>query len=430
MIFESVSWTIAEKVLRIFTTLFVGIWVVRYLGPELYGKYSFAIATVGLLIPLSKMGLKQIAVQKLVQQPAEKDKILGTVFTLEVIGGLFVIPLSILLAFIFRPNDTFILVYVGIIAIAEVVNSFEVIGFWFDSQVQLKYTSAANVFAFTISNLLKLVLIFYQAKLIYFAAIYSIEFAFSSLALCILYSSKVGSILNWRFSYSYAQKLLKSSWPLIFSGFVIMIYMRSDQIMIAAILGDVEAGVYSAAVRISEMWYFVPIAIISSVTPSIIKSKQANQQIYYQRLGYLSTILVSISYVAAILITLFSSRIVEILFGDEYSGASPILSLHIWAGCFIVLGLVRSVFTVAEDLNHISLISTFVGAIINVVLNYIVIPIYGGAGAAMATLISQAFAAYFFSFFFRRTRKLFMLQTQSLVLKNLAEDLNLIKRKR
>jgi PST family polysaccharide transporter len=410
------SWLVGEKVFRMSLSLLIGVWVIRYLGPQQYGMYSYALAIVGLLVPLSRMGLPKIAVRNLVCDPSARDKVLGTAFILEVIGGTAVIPLSILISFLFRSDEKLVLLIVGIISISELLRSFEVIDFWFSSKVQAKYIAIANIISFSIGNLIKAILLLFHASLIYFIAIYTLEFAIMSITFILFYTWKVGSIRNWIFSFGYAKQMLSDGWPLIFSGFVIMIYMKSDQIMIAQMIGDRAVGIYAAAARIAEMWYFVPVALVNSISPSIIQARQNGLGNYHEKLSRFSNILVVLAYFFSIVISIFSPFIVGILYGVEYAESSMILSLYVWSGCFVVLGLIRTTYATAENLTYIPFISTLSGAIVNVGLNIILISKYGAVGAALSTLIAQAIASYLSSFFFTQTRELFFDHTRALLL--------------
>lgn len=401
-------------------SLLVGIWFIRYLGPTRYGMYSYATAIVTLLLPLSKMGMPQVLVRNLVEDVSNKDKFLGTAFTLEIIGGIVVIPLALALSFLLRPGETKILMFVGIISISEIFRSFDVIELWFSSQVESKYSAIVNSCSFLTINLVKIGLIISRSSLLLFILLTPIEVAITSCFLVFAYFIKVGSIKQWRFDLDYGKKLLRDSWPLIFSGFVIVIYMRSDQIMIARMIDDDSVGVYSAAVQLSKVWYFLPISIINSVTPSIIALRHDGKlKKYYKRLSQLSVSVVLLTYVIAISTTLLSEKIIEILYGSDYIRSSLILSLHIWTGIFVALGMVRNIYLVTEGLTYISLISTALGAAINLILNYFLIRESGILGAAVATLFTQAFSAYISSVLFKGTREIFWIQTKALMLINL-----------
>ena len=174
--------------------------------------------------------------------------------------------------------------------------------------------------------------------------------------------------------------------------------MKIDQVMIKNILSDTEVGYYAAAVRISESWYFIPMAICTSLFPSIINAKKINSILYMNRMQKLYDILTWFAVAVAVPITLFSTFIVGILFGQEYISSAPVLTIYIWAGLPVSLGVASSQFLVNENLTKISFSRTLIGMIVNVILNFIFIPIYGIIGSALATLISYSLATFSIGF--------------------------------
>jgi O-antigen/teichoic acid export membrane protein len=223
------------------------------------------------------------------------------------------------------------------------------------------------------------------------------------------------SILQWKVRWSRAVGLLKDSWPLILSAAMITIYMRIDQIMLGNMTSNEVVGNYAAAVKLSEAWYFVPIIICSSVFPAIIRAKHRSAQEYYRKMQQLYDLLAWISLAVTVPTTFFSSNLMTALVGKEYISAGPILALTMWAGPFVFLGVARSQWLVAENLTQFSFLSTALGAITNVVLNLILIPHYGGSGAALATVISYALASYFSCFLFPPLIKAGLQQTKAII---------------
>ncbi len=242
------------------------------------------------------------------------------------------------------------------------------------------------------------------------------EMGLLAINLVIAYIYKGYSLWLWCWNISLAKTLLKKSYPLILSGLTIIIYMRIDQIMLGQMIGDHAVGIYSAAIRISEMWYFIPMAISSSVNPSIFAAKKISESLYYDRILKLLRLLVLTSLVVAIPMTFLSESIIAMVFGNDYAAAGQVIEIHIWASLFVFMGVATSSWFIAEDLNHLSLIRTVIGAIINVSLNIFLIPQYGVVGAAIATVISQAFASFFSHTFHQKTRKLFLIQMKSLLI--------------
>ena len=185
--------------------------------------------------------------------------------------------------------------------------------------------------------------------------------------------------------------------------------------MLGQMVGDKAVGIYSAATRISEVWYFVPMTVSSSVMPSIFKAKEIGEELYYQRIGNLNRGLVWLAIMVAIVMTFVAKPLILMLFGDNYLESGTILAIHIWASVFVFTGVATSGWFIAENLTYLSLYRTLSGAIVNILLNIFLIPLYGGIGAAIATVIAQAVASLITNGINPKTRKLFRLQIRSLL---------------
>jgi PST family polysaccharide transporter len=252
--------------------------------------------------------------------------------------------------------------------------------------------------------------------LLAFAWVTLAEFLMAAISLVSIYQLKgIYRFANWRWNFPTAKNLMRESFPLIFSGFAILIFMKIDLIMLGQMKGDSEVGVYSAAVRISELWYFIPGAIVSSVAPSIYSAKEESEHHYYKRITQLLRLLTYISLAISLPMTFLSKNIVLLMFGSEYAAAGSILAVHIWTSIFVFMGLATLPWFIAEGLNHVSLGKTILGAVLNIILNFLLIPQYAGIGAAYATIISQAVAAFLGNAIDRRTYKLFKIQVKSLL---------------
>jgi O-antigen/teichoic acid export membrane protein len=213
-----------------------------------------------------------------------------------------------------------------------------------------------------ISSLLKLYFILTGADLICFVLVTLVDQITLALSLYVAYFyQKLGGFYR-HFDMAIVKRFLRDSWPLIFSGLVVMIYMRIDQIMIKEMLGEREVGLYSAAVRISELWYFIPAIITSSLFPSIINAKKISEKLYYTRLQRLYTLMVWLAIVIALPMTFLSDWLVILLYGEAYKEAGFVLMIHIWAGVFVFLGVASESWLISENLQRISFYRAFLGA--------------------------------------------------------------------
>lgn len=403
-----------EQVLRIVAGLFVGIYVARYLGPEQFGVYSYALAFVALFGAIASLGLGGIVVRDLVNHPQERDVYLGTAFWLKLIGALLTLGL-LAIAVQFTGNDATTNLYIFIIASGLIFQSFDVVDFHFQSKVLSKYVSIAKLIQLALSSMLKLYFIFTQADLFWFVMVSLIDQISLAISLTFAYwRQKIGSFFG-HFNLGTAKAMLRNAWPLILSGIAVSLYMRIDQIMIKEMLGEREVGLYSAAVRLSEAWYFVPVIIATSLFPAIVNAKKISQELYNKRLQRLYTIMIYSAVGVALPVTFMAESIVVTLYGIHYQNAGLVLSIHIWAGIFVGLGVVNGSWFLAENLQIIATRNTLIGAAVNVVLNYILIPVYGVTGAAIATFMSYGVAAYLALLINVKTRDRFFAISRSFI---------------
>ena len=415
LILTNTGWLCAERIFRMGANLFVVVWVARYLGVEQYGLFNYAIAFVTLFGSIATLGLDSIVIRQVVRHPASKTEILGTTFWLKLLGGIISVLLAVSCALFLRQGDSLTIWLIVILASTGILRAFDTIDLWFQSQVRSKYTVIAKNTAFIIVTLIKIILITVQAPLLAFAGAVLAEFSFAAAGLVIMYRLEGESLRLWRWSLSTAQSLLKESWSLILSGLTIMIYMRIDQIMLGQMIGDSAVGIYSAATKISEVWYFIPTAISSSVAPKLYAFKEESEIIYYRRLKQLIQALVILALVIALPMIFLSGNIMIFLFGQGYAAAGSVLAIHIWASVFVFMGIATSSWFVAEGLTHLSFRRTLTGAIINIGLNFLLIPQYAGIGAAIATVISQAVASFIGNAMHSQTRKIFWIQVRSIL---------------
>ena len=410
--FINTSWLFGEKILRMVVGLFVGIWVARYLGPEQFGLFSYAQSFVGLFTAIATLGLDGIVVRELVKDDTRRDELIGTAFWLKLMGA-FGVLIVLAIAVNFTSNDSYTNSLVFVIASATIFQSFNVVDMYFQSKVLSKYIVYANVISLFISSIVKIAFILNEAPLIAFAWVILFDSFILASGFIYFYLKNrchseqlehhsvldTESSFAWGFNKSTALSLLKDSWPLILSGIVISIYMKIDQVMIKEMMNAQAVGQYAAAVRLSEAWYFIPMAIVSSLFPSIINAKKVSDKLYLERLQRLYSLMVWLAIAIALPMTFLSDWVVNLLYGNAYQEAGSVLMIHIWTGIFVFLGVAFSHYLIVENLMMKSFYRTALGAILNIIFNFILIPKYGIYGAAIATLLGQMAANLIYDIF-------------------------------
>lgn len=403
-IFHNMSWLFFDKALNMGAALFLGVWIARYLGPTQFGLLNYAIAFVALFSAISSLGLPSVAVNSLVKFPDKKELILGTILILQLIGGIFFYVLTIAAVYLLSSDDREVRILVAIIGTLMLFKFSDVASYWFESQIKSKYSVWVKNGVFIIFSGVRVLLILNDAPLIAFAWVMAAEAlatGFFMLTALDIYGLK---LFKLRVNFLQAKKLLKDSWPLMLSSVAIIFYMKVDQIMLGQMIGNEAVGLYSVAARLSEVWYFIPGIIVSSVFPAIARNHKKNRKKYLTRLQYLYKVLIWLAIAVAIVVTIFSKAIIEITFGIAYIDAASILTWHIWGGVFVFFGSAWSMWIVLEGYQKTALWLHILSLLANIALNLILIPMYGGVGAAIATVISYGLGHTLFMNFFVNQR--------------------------
>jgi O-antigen/teichoic acid export membrane protein len=395
--FVNTSWLFFERILRIIVSFIVTIFVVRYLGPKDFGLFSYVLSFFWLFASLSTLGLESITTREIVKYPDSKNEIIGTVFFLRLAGSIAAIA-CIGLILLISGEETYTTILILLISGSFIFQSFSAIEYYFRGKVQAKYNAYALSVSVLFSLLLKIIFIIIKAPLIYFLVAVICEYFVLAIGLTLVYRFNSLSIFNWRYSKALASSLLKDAWPLALSGIVVMVYMKIDQIMIKNMMSAEAVGYYASAVRLCEAWYFIPVTLCNAIFPAIINAKNVSEEFYNNRMQKLYDMLTWLAIGLAIPITIFSDQIITLLYGNEFSPASPVLTIYIWAGIGVFLGVASSQYLINENLTKLSFVRTLIGMIVNVFLNFLLIPVYGIIGSAIATLISYTIVTFILSF--------------------------------
>ena len=409
--FHNTSWMFVEQGVKIVSSLFVGIYVARYLGPEGFGVLSYAIAVVGIFMALSRLGMESILVRELVSHPEQRRQYLGTSFGLMLISAV-VCMFSVGAIVTWFEADLQVRLYIVIISIGLLFQSFLVIDYAFQSQIKAKYSSVSKSISLIISSGIKIYFVLIQADLLLFVIAYALDQALIALSLVTLHIKMRQPNFLFSFDIRLVKPLLKSSWPMVVSAVAIMLYMRVDQIMIENILNSEQLGLYAAMTRIYEGWVMVPVILCASLLPAIVKSKDLPGEQYEKRLTYLFAAVFWSSTLVAVFTTIFREETVRYTFGDEYVAASSVLVIIMWSAAFAALGSVTLRYLVAEKMEKKIIYRTTTALIINIVLNLVLIPVYGIEGAAIATLICIITANYLIDFFDADLKRLVSIKNQ------------------
>jgi len=404
MLLNNASWLLLDRLLRGLGGLFIGIWIARYLGPKDFGVLNYAFAYVAFFSVFVGLGLNQIVVRELVKYPKLTNYTLGTAFGLKFFGA-FLAMIGVYLSLFFLQTDKVTKLVIFFLTFRMVFQSVDVIDYFFQSKVISKYVVVARSLAFLCSSLLNIYFILYKFSVVYFALSLFIDLLLSALFLLIIYKKKGHVFKQWRFSKKIAIDLIKYAWPLALSVFLISIHSKIDQIMIGNMLDIEQVGIYSVAVNLSDAWLFFPAILVSTLMPYFVSLRDVDKKLYQYRLIQLYSLMFWMGVFVGLVVMLFGESFIILLFGEVYTDAYMALVFNIWKGIFISQAVARGIWMISENLQLYRLYSNIIVALLNISINTLLIPIYGIAGAAIATLITQFIGTWMISFIWKPLRQ-------------------------
>ena len=385
--FANTGWMFFGQMFSLLVSFFITAWLARYLGPENYGVVSYSIAFAMLFGFIAPLGIDGILSRELVKYPEKRDELLGTSFRLKLIGGLLAFFLAVASAILFQTSPLIKLLII-LFSFSFIFQAINVIGTYFQAEVKSKNNVKAVLVAMIISSILKVAVILFDRGVIWLVVVYALDSLWQGIGFISAYRKQGKKIKAWKFNNNLAREILKNSWFLMLASAASFIYVRIDQVIIGSLSGNREVGIYAAAVKLVEVWYFIPGIICGSLFPAIVNAKITSQEVYKSRLKKFYILMVTIPLLIAVPMTLLAKPIIFILFGNEYMESVNILRIYIWSSIGLFLGTAMGQYLMSENLVKTIFWLSLSAMIVNIILNFIFIPIWGLLGAAWATLIS------------------------------------------
>lgn len=403
-----------DYIFSLTASLIVGIAVARYLGPEMYGIIAFATAVYTLLVIIVSLGIDDIIMKDMLQYEERQGSIQGSALFVKSAAAFLVYGIVFIYFLINYSGEK--LYSVLIITGAVLFQPLSVFSCIFLINAQAKYTSLARMISYTLSSLLKIILIIFKAPVTYFAFAVFIDYAVLYLTVILMYKYKKYTVSGWHIDISYIKYILKSAVPLFAAVLFYTFYQKVTVIIISSMYSDYASGIYSAAARLTEIWYLVPAVLMTAFYPAVVKAKQISEEEYNKRiktLFYVTTIpFILMAFFAALL----SPFIIKILYGEKYIQSSIVLSLTIWSVPFISFYVISSKCFILENKVKHLLLRSALSFILIIFLGCILGSFYYLKGFSIAVVVSSFISFFLIDLFFKDTRELFFIKLSSMFL--------------
>jgi PST family polysaccharide transporter len=385
-------WLVAEKIVFLFISFGVNLLLARHLQPGLFGTLSFLLAAVTVLMPIMALGLNSLVTRELMRRPDETMSILGSAIGLRLLAGLLIAALAVLAAHQLLPPSHRILF--AVLVVASISQGFFVIDFWLQARSANRYGVIVRLAVLLLVSIARLLAIYLDAGIDTFVYLLCAEWLVLALCYCQLYRRYGGLFTKLTLTRLETTHLLRQSRWLWFTAIAAVLVLKVDQLMLAYLVNDQAVGIYAAAARLSEVWYLLPVALMTGYFPKLMEAKQTGSPEYMRTLQQLCDFLLWAGIAVAVFITLTADYLVPLLYGQAYIESVEVLVIHVWAGVFFFTAALLNRWLLIEDALVAAFYVQAVGATANIGFNFWLIPQYGVVGAAIATLLSALISGY------------------------------------
>lgn len=404
---------LAENIFRMGMVAATSFWIARQLGPADFGVLNFASAFVAILMAVGNLGLETPITMILAKKESD-DEVLYIALIMRLIAGLFTYGLAFSMLYGFAYRDRISTECALIISTGLIFGAFGVFDYWFKARTEAIVPAIVRVTATLLSNIAKISCLVLGLGLHAISWAISIEVILISLGLFCAYRKLNKNRVNFKkIHVKRALDLFRSGWPYMLGALLIMLYMKIDVVLMGYMAPKAETGIYALSQKLSEVLYIVPTVLIQSIYPHIVKKiavsndgEDSNGQLLFDFAMAGSFIVLIFSYI-------FVGPIIDYIFGQAYESSVNVFYIHGLSVFAIALNSARSNWMAVLNVQNKIPMITFLGLLMNLVMNYLLIPDYGAMGAAAATLVSYFFSGYLISYFVKDLKSIFFLQTKS-----------------
>jgi len=372
-----------------FTFLYI-IFMARHLGKADFGVFSFAFAFCGLFVLLTDFGLDKLTVREVSRDKQAAGKYIGNFVLIKIILGVCTFGLIALVINVMGySNPTLSVVY--LLGLHIVIRSFSNI---FYAVIQANERMEYVSFGLILGNVLLFLGVLFIVGQNYDVTAFGLIFVIVSAIdlgyafwICVKKFAAPKLEIDWTFW----KESIRTAWPLGVMLIFVMFYFRTDTIMINLMIGDPDVGLYSAAYRITEVPALIPGLLMLAIFPvlsSLFKSSKISfGRTYALTLRYLFYLAVPI----AMVLTLIARPLVMLFYDIEYIDSARAVQVLVWATAIMFMTMVQGSTFVAANKQMVSMKIGAAAVVLNIIMNFFLIPKYSYVGASIATVITEIF---------------------------------------
>lgn len=414
---KNVSWIFFGNVAHAILSFALNIFVARVLSLNDNGMLTFATSWITFFSSVGTLGFHGIISREFSKDEEKGNEYIWSCIAARLLFSVLAIVSLQVIVRISSPNEPLLHIIVLCQSMQILVGSFDIFVYWYRYKNKASIAAIFRLIAFGISAVWRVVAIAVFNNLTLYVLGIVAETTIFVLFLYIFYRNHYTKHI--RVSKKTILILLKISYPFIFSSVLSTIYGQADKIMLKSMIDNSAVALYNAATTLAGLVVIIPTTLIEGFRPDIMDSKLYDEALYQKRLRQLYAIIFWICIAYGLIITIFARHIILLVYGEKYLGAVGALSLVVWYTSFSYFGAINNVYMVAEDKIKWVQVTTLIGALCNVLLNFALIPSMGIVGAALASLLTQMLANFILMAIIPDLRKGFGIMVKGIALRNI-----------
>ncbi|GAB5409659.1 MAG: flippase [Balneolaceae bacterium] len=409
-VLNNISWHLIYRIARLSLAFFISAWVARYLGPEEYGQLVYAVAISEVIMLFWSQGLKEVVIQQIRENKSNnKDEPIAA-FQLMILGNTILLGvLSILLYFLELTNTIRLLSILCGIGIW--FRAFEAFELWFHSELNVKVTVLIQFLSQLVYATANISLILNNASLLWFGVTYLGQLAITGIGFLLVYR-KFNSIKLVKIYFPIQKEIVLLGSFMIIAHLTLKSSFLLDRFVIEKLLNIESVGIYTAAMKLITVWVFISKAISLSVLPVLTDEKFSIKFNLLSQKMFSWTLMISI--VLTFVFSNFSTELVSLIYGSKFTTTSDIFKILGFALPFLFLNEGIKASLIIKNKTKYYIFSMVLVSSTYLVLNFILIPIFGLVGSAYSFLISWFIGGFMYLLVFEETRPLFIIIMKSI----------------
>lgn len=408
---KNLSWILFGSVIHAVFSFILSVVAARSFSTTEYGMLSYALSLTTLFSSLCALGLNVIITKEIADDEKQVGNIMASGIILRLMAAVIAISLMFLYLFIKGSKDSSTAI-IAIYSLSIVFAAFDLFMYWFRYEYKSNVAAILKLIAFLISATIKVIAISVNSIIIF--AIGAIaESLFYGVLLLQRYIKERG--FDLKPSLVREKRLFTAAKPFIFSSVLVAIYSQTDRVMLEAMVGYDSVAQYSVCYTLANVIAIALSSLSEAFRPEILKARTTDPAKYIKLFKQLYGLIFWVSTIYGLFITIFSRYVLLIIYGEKYLPAQTALKLIVWYSSFSYFGAVHSIYMVAENKTKWVQALTLIGAGSNIVINCILIPKMGAAGAALASLLTQIIANFVVPLIIPQLRPMALLTVKGII---------------